>query len=362
VIPSAKSHAAPASAVRTCGDLPLTEGYDFTRFVVGPSNQLAAAAAQSLATAPRAALDFNTLFVVGATGTGKTHLLQAAARAAAEKSDVRQVAYVRGENFLNEFVTACAQSAEATHRFRERWRNLDVVCFDDLQLLAGKCGTQQELVHTLNAWGDRGARLLFAAACAPGEQLALDPALQARLAGAYRLSLRSPDRDTRRALLAAKGRQRGEELPADVLDFLADLPTSNVRELEGALTGVLAGSKLTGTPITLRSARTALEEDALMQRPASSPDRILKAVCNHFEVTMADICSPRRPQALSFSRQAAMYLLRERTELSLSEIGALLGGRDHTTILHGIRKIEEADGSDSRVRDHLTRLRSLLER
>lgn len=147
-----------------------------------------------------------------------------------------------------------------------------------------------------------------------------------------------------------------------MLDFLADLPTGNVRELEGALTSVIAGAKLTGTAISLRTARAALEEDALMQRPASSPDRILKAVCNHFEVTMADICSPRRPQALSFARQAAMYLLRERTELSLSEIGALLGGRDHTTILHGIRKIEEADGSDGRVRDHLTRLRSLLER
>ncbi|MBM4013429.1 MAG: chromosomal replication initiator protein DnaA [Planctomycetes bacterium] len=353
---------AAAVGVRTCGDLPLTEGFDFARFVIGPSNQLAAAAARSLATATTAALDFHTLFVVGATGTGKTHLLQAAARAAAEPADGRQVAYVRGENFLNEFVTACAQGAEATHRFRERWRSLDVVCFDDLQLLAGKSGTQQELVHTLNAWSDRGARLLFAASCAPGEQLALDPALQARLAGAYRLTLRAPDRETRRELLAAKSRQRGEGLAGDVLDFLADLPTGNVRELEGALTSVIAGAKLTGTAISLRTARAALEEDALMQRPASSPDRILKAVCNHFEVTMADICSPRRPQALSFARQAAMYLLRERTELSLSEIGALLGGRDHTTILHGIRKIEEADGSDGRVRDHLTRLRSLLER
>ncbi|MSR47308.1 MAG: hypothetical protein EXS13_09625 [Planctomycetes bacterium] len=350
--------------VRTCGDLPLTEGFDLARFVLGPNNQLAAAAARSLATAPIA--DFTTLFVVGSTGTGKTHLLQAAARLAAEPGNAkpagRQVAYVRGENFVNEFVTSCAQGADAASRFRDRWRSLDLVCFDDLQLLSGKIGTQAELVHTLNAWSDRGTRLLFAASCAPGETLNLDPALQARLSGAYRLALRAPDRDARRALLVSKSTLRGEALPADVLDFLADLPTTNVRELEGALTSVLAGAKLTGTTVSLRTARTALQDDALLQRPASSPDRILKAVCQHFEVTMADMSSPRRPQALSFARQSAMYLLRERTELSLSEIGGLLGGRDHTTILHGIRKIDAIARSDSRVRDHLNRLRGQLER
>lgn len=357
--PAAKN--AKPGSVRTCGDLPLTEGYDLARFVLGPSNQLAAAAAQSLATSPQ--VDFATLFIVGATGTGKTHLLQAAARAAAARSEPgRHVAYVRGENFVNEFVTSCAQGAEAASRFRDRWRGLDFVCFDDLQLLAGKTGTQSELVHTLNAWGDRGTRLLFAASCAPGETLNLDPALQARLTGAYRVGLRAPDRETRLALVFAKAKLRGETLPADVADFLAELPTNNVRELEGALTSVIAGAKLIGAPVTLKSARAALHDDSLLQRPSSSPDRILKAICQHFEVTVADLCSPRRPQALSFARQAAMYLLRERTELSLSEIGGQLGGRDHTTILHGIRKIDEVATSDSRVRDHLSRLRSLLER
>jgi chromosomal replication initiator protein len=146
------------------------------------------------------------------------------------------------------------------------------------------------------------------------------------------------------------------------VSFLAELPASTMRELEGAMTSVVASSRLTGTPITLRSARLALQDDTLLQRPASSPDRILKAVCQRFEVTVADLCSPRRPQALSFARQCAMYLLRERTELSLSEIGALLGGRDHTTILHGVRKIEGDLGVDSRVREHVTRLRELLDR
>ncbi len=358
--PRAPGHAKPG-AVRTCGDLPLTEGYDLARFVQGPCNQLATAAAQSLATS--AQVDFATLFIVGATGTGKTHLLQAVARAAAARNEGgRQVAYVRGENFVNEFVTACAQGAEAASRFRDRWRGLDFVCFDDLQLLAGKVGTQSELVHTLNAWGDRGTRLVFAASCNPGETLNLDPALQARLAGAYRVSLRAPERETRLALVVAKAKLRGEALPADVADFLAELPTHNVRELEGALTSVLAGAKLTSSSISLKSARAALNDDSLLSRPASSPDRILKAICQHFEVTVADLCSPRRPQALSFARQAAMFLLRERTELSLSEIGAQLGGRDHTTILHGIRKIDEVAHTDSRTRDHLTRLRTMLER
>ncbi len=358
---SAPTSTTKPSNVRTCGDLPLTEGYDLQRFVLGPSNQLAAAAAKSLATAPQ--VDFATLFIVGATGTGKTHLLQAAARAAAAKAEPgRQVAYVRGENFVNEFVTACAQGAEAASRFRDRWRGLDFVCFDDLQLLAGKTGTQAELIHTLNAWGDRGTRLLFAASCAPGETLNLDPTLQARLSGAYRVGLRTPDRETRLAMVVAKAKLRGETLPVDVAEFLAELPSNNVRELEGALTSVIAGAKLIGAPVTLKSARAALHDDTLLQRPSSSPDRILKAICHHFEVTVADLCSPRRPQALSFARQAAMFLLRERTELSLSEIGAQLGGRDHTTILHGIRKIDEVAATDSRAREHLSRLRAQLER
>jgi len=358
VAPGAAGGGTPSeSGVRTCGDLPLTEGYEFDRFVIGACNQLAAAAGQSLAS--RAPTDFSLLLVLGASGVGKTHLLQAIARAAA--GPARAVAYLRGENFVNEFVTACAGGADAAARFRDRWRQLAFVCFDDLHLLAGKTGTQAELVHTLNAWNDRGTRVVFAATCAPGEGLNLDPSLLARLAGAYRVSLRSPDRDTRRALVAAKAAARGESLPDDVVDFLAELPTGNVRELEGALTSVLAGARLTDTAISLRSARASIQDDALLQRPASSPDRILKAVCQHFAVVAADLFSPRRPQALSFARQAAMYLLRERTELSLSEIGAALGGRDHTTILHGVRKIEAGLAADSRVRDHVAQLRQLLD-
>jgi chromosomal replication initiator protein len=366
---------APAGGVRTCGDLPLTEGFDFDHFVLGACNQLAAAAGQSLAL--DASVDFATMLVLGGTGVGKTHLLQSIARAAASKSVAspsssangtarngapRQVAYLRGENFVNEFVTACASGAEAATRFRDRWRSLDLVCFDDLQLLAGKPGTQGELVHTLNAWCDRGTRVVFAATCASGEALPLDAPLLARLAGAYRIGLRAPDRETRKALVVAKASARGDALPDDVVELLADLPTANVRELEGAVTSVVAGAKLTSTTVTLRSAKAALQDDSLLARPSSSPDRILTTVCRHFEVTTADLCSPRRPQALSFARQVAMYLLRERTELSLSEIGGVLGGRDHTTILHGIRKIEEENGSDSRVRDHLSRLRQVLDR
>lgn len=346
---------------RAPAEAALAEGHDLARFVVGPCNQMAAAAATSLATG--AEVDFKLLLVLGATGTGKTHLLQGAARAAAQAGDARRhVAYVRGETFVNEFVTACAQGAEAASRFRERWRSLELVCFDDLQLLAGKAGTQAELLHTLNAWGDRGTRVIFAASCAPGEALQLDPQLQARLANACRVGLRAPDRDTRLALLEAKAKARQESLPPEVLHYLAELPTSNVRELEGALTSVLACARFTGAALTLKSARAALQEDTLLQRPSSSPDRILKAVCQHFEVTTADLSSPRRPQALSFARQAAMYLLRERTELSLSEIGQLLGGRDHTTILHGVRKVEETLAEDRRVREHLDRVRALLER
>jgi chromosomal replication initiator protein len=354
----------PATVPKMGTDLPLTEGFDFDSMVVGGCNQLAAAAGHSMA--QTAAGDFELLLVVGGTGLGKTHLLQAIARAAMAQRPNRAVAYVRAENFVHDFMqvmgTGEANRSAVASQFRDRWRQLDFICFDDLHLLSGKVGTQQELLHTLNAWHDRGTRVVFAANGAPGDNLSLDPALLARISGAFRVNLRMPDVDTRRELVLAKSKARGEALHDDVVTFLAELPASTVRELEGALTSVIAGSRLTGTPITLRSARMALQDDTLLQRPASSPDRILKAVCTRFEVTVADLCSPRRPQALSFARQCGMYLLRERTELSLSEIGALLGGRDHTTILHGIRKIEETVAVDSRVRDHLTRLRQLLER
>ncbi|HET6162695.1 MAG TPA: chromosomal replication initiator protein DnaA [Planctomycetota bacterium] len=362
--PTARATPPPAGAPRVAADLPLTEGFDFESFVVGGCNQLAAAAGHCLAQS--AACDFELLLVVGGPGLGKTHLLQAIARAAMAQRPQRSVAYVRAENFVHDFMqvmgTGDAGKSTASTQFRDKWRRLDFVCFDDLHLLAGKLGTQQELLHTLNAWHDRGTRVVFAANGAPGDNLNLDPGLLARISGAFRVNLRMPDLDTRRELVLSKSKARAETLPEDVVSFLAELPASTVRELEGALTGVVAGSRLTGTPLTLRSARLALQDDTLLQRPASSPDRILKAVCLRFEVTVADLCSPRRPQALSFARQCGMYLLRERTELSLSEIGALLGGRDHTTILHGIRKVEESIAVDSRVRDHLARLRQLLER
>jgi chromosomal replication initiator protein len=353
-----------AAVVRPGADLPLTEGFDFDQLVVGGCNQLAAAAGHALA--QPGPCDFSLLFVVGGTGLGKTHLLQAIARAASREQPQRAVAYVRAENFIHDFMQVLGapdgQRSSASAHFRERWRKLDVVCFDDLHLLTGKQGTQQELLHALNAWHDRGTRVVFAASCAVGDNLNLDPSLCARIAGAFRVNLRAPDADTRRDLVVAKARARGETLPAEVVAFLAELPAATVRELEGALTSVIAGSRLTGTPITLRSARLALQDDSLLQRPASSPDRIMKAVCQHFEVTVADLCSPRRPQALSFARQSAMFLLRERTELSLSEIGVLLGGRDHTTILHGVRKIADSVAVDSRSRDHLSRVRQFLDR
>lgn len=347
---------APASGPAS---LPLTACFDFDRFVVGPCNQLAAVAGRAFAADVAPPLS-NLIVFLGPTGIGKTHLLQAMVRAAARPS--RRVAYVRGETFINEYVTACASGSEAAARFRSRWRDLDLVCFDDLHLLAGKSGSQAELLHTLNAWCDRGARVAFAATTSSGDALHLDPTLLARLSGAHRIGVRPPDRETRRALVAAKALDRGARLPDDVAEFLADLPAANVRELEGALTSVLAMSRLLDTPITLPAARAALQDSSLLARPTSSPDRVIKLTCEHFEVSPSDLYSPRRPQALAFARQVAMFLLRERTELSLAEIGAALGGRDHTTVLHGIRRIEDASRTDSRVLDRLSRIRHLLDR
>jgi chromosomal replication initiator protein len=337
--------------------LTFIDGYDFEHFVGGPHNQLALAAARSLLENPQP--DFSGMLVLGGVGLGKTHLLQATCRERKLLHPSENIAYIRGETFLNDFVAAVAKGETAV--FRQRYRNLDFVCFDDLQVLRGKSQSQQEFLHTLTAWFDRGARVILAASCPTGGNLDLDPLLLSQLSSAFRVSLQTPERDTRRLIAMSKAQERGESLPEPIADFLADLPITSVRELEGAVTSLIASSRLTGLELNLRTARAVLQEEFLLVRPSCSPDRILRAICEHFEFKPLDLSSRRRPQALSFARQVAMYLLRQRTELSLSEIGALLGGRDHTTVLHGVRKIETEATEDSRVREHLSRIRTLLD-
>ena len=337
---------------------PLLEEMDFDHFVVGPFNQLVKAAGMDLID-KNGSSDFKTLFVVGGTGLGKTHSLQAMASLAREKFPQRRVAYIRAESFVNDFMQAIQDGETAS--FRDRYRNLDFVCFDDLQVLTGKERTQQEFLHTLIAWQDRSGHVVLAARSVPGEPLDLDPQLQALLASAFKVNLRPPEPAARQEIVRRKAASRGEDLAEDVVQYLAELPASNIRELEGAVTSVIASSRLGGVPITLKNVRATLQHDSMAQRPVSSPERILNVVCSHFEVKLSDLVSGRRPQALSFARQVSMFLLRERTELSLSEIGSLLGGRDHTTILHGIRKIERAVDEDNRLRDHLARIRSILD-
>ncbi len=335
----------------------LVEGFSFGNFVAGGTNQMSCAAALSIATSPET--DFSTLLILGGAGLGKTHLLHAIChKALTSLPSVRIVAYIKAEQFINDFMAALDRGETA--RFRDHYRPLDVVCFDDLHLLTNKDATQQELLHTLDSWNDRRARVIFAASSSLSAGLDLSSQLLSRLSSAFRVTLRSPEPQTRREIVLLKAVQRGEQIPADVADFMAELPVSSVRELEGATTRVIASSRLMGVPISLRTAREILQDDALMQRPSASPERILRTVCQHFNITSADLCSKRRHQALSFARQFSMYLLRERTELSLSEIGSVLGSRDHTTILHGIRKIDQCI-EEPRVRDHLLRLRSLLD-
>ncbi len=358
--PAPSNEATPPAPAPSLGEgSRLAEGLDFDNFVTGSCNQLASAAGISLAKNSNS--DFAAMLVSSATGLGKTHLLQAICRLGTQHfGGPSKVAYIRAEAFVNDFVQSIGGGQSSA--FRERYRSLDFVCFDDLQVLAGKERSQQEFLHTFTAWMDRGTRVVLAARCAPGENLELDPQLLAQLSSAFRITLHQPDTETQRKLIHAKAAARGEALPEDVTLFLRDLPVTNIRELEGAVTSVIVNSRLSNVPISLASAKAALQHDSFVHRPVASPDRILNVVCHHFDVKLTELTSARRPQALSFTRQVAMYLLRERTELSLSEIGELLGGRDHTTILHGIRKIEGALDNDARLRDHLTRIRAILDR
>lgn len=356
----------PAPAVSASSDVgagsPLDPRLTFETFVVGKSNTLAHAAARQVAeAAPGAGPIFNPLYLHAPVGLGKTHLLQAVAWAGVNRN--RRVVYLTAERFMYGFVAAL--KSHAAIAFKDALRSIDTLLIDDLQFLTGK-NMQQEFCHTLNALMDAGRQVIVAADRPPSELDALDDRVRSRLAGGLVVELAPLEEELRLQILKARAaalaeQHQGFSVPTQVLELLARNVSQSGRDLDGALNKLLACNRLTGEPVTLEMAETAIRD---LVRP-TDPKRvrvedILRVVAKHYNVTRADILSQRRTANVVKPRQVAMYLAKSLTLRSLPEIGRRFGGRDHTTVLHAVRKIDGLIASDRALAEEIETLKRLV--
>ena len=328
-------HAAP-------GPRPLlNDRYTFERFVVGANNQLAVAASRAVADTP--ARMYNPLFLYGGVGLGKTHLMHAIAHQLLASDSDRRISYISSEQFTNELVTSIRQGAMSA--FRSRYREMDLLLVDDTHFLEGKESTQEEFFHTFNALYDAQRQIVLTSDRPPKEMARLEERLVSRFEWGLVVDIRPPDFETRMAILRKKADDDGLRIDDEVIEFIAHSCTASVRELEGAVIKLLAYSSLTNQDITLGLARTALR-GMLGRRgqdsgPILSPERIRELVARRWRVREDALSSKRRTKDVTVPRQVAMYLIKETLGISLVRIGELFGGRDHSTVIHSIRKVEE---------------------
>ncbi|WP_442754216.1 chromosomal replication initiator protein DnaA [Methylocystis sp. JAN1] len=341
---------------------PLDRRLSFSTFLVGPSNQLAYAAACRVAEArPGETPMFNPLYAHAAVGLGKTHLLQALAHATNDNR--RRAVYLTAERFMSGFVSSL--NTQTSIAFKERLRAIDMLIIDDVQFLQGK-SIQQEFCHTLNALIDAGRQVVVAADRPPSELETLDERVLSRFKGGLCVDIGPLDEQLRVKILqariaAAQETQPGFHVPPDVIQYVARTITTNGRDLEGAVNRLLAHVTLNGAPLTVETAETAIRDLVRAQEPKRVKiDDIQKLVASHYNISRADILSSRRTANVVRPRQIAMYLSKQLTLRSLPEIGRRFGGRDHTTVLHAVRKIEELVAKDKSLAEVIDLLRRIL--
>ena len=331
----------------------LNPKYTFGRFVVGASNQFANAATMAVAHAPGRA--YNPLFLYGKVGLGKTHLMQAAANTILQEEKKFQVLYLSSESFTNDFINSIAN--RTTEKFRRKYREVDVLMIDDIHFLGGQVKTQEAFFHTFNHLFDLHKQIILCSDRPPQDIPDIEERLISRFEWGLVVDIQPPDRETRIAILRKEAEYSGVTIPDEIILYIADRIKSNIRKLEGAMIQVISYSSLTGTELTLKTAELILAgivEDEMEK--IISIDQIQRKLSDYYDIRMADMKSSRRPQAIAYPRQLAMYLARSMTRRSLNEIGEAFGGRDHTTVMHACQKIETLMGSDKHLYNTLSYL------
>jgi chromosomal replication initiator protein len=342
-----------ATATPTLPPANLNPRYAFDSFVVGLGNRLAHAASMAVAESPADA--YNPLFLYGGVGLGKTHLLHAIGHTCHAKG--LRVLYASSEAFTNDLIESIR--TRTTDGFREKYRTADVLLVDDVQFISGKESTQEEFFHTFNALHGTGKQIVLSSDRPPKAMVTLEERLCSRFEWGLIADIQPPDLETRIAILQSKAESCGTAVPDDILALIAARVQSNIRELEGALNRVVALSRLTGQPLTAEVAETALGE-LMPRRSRLSEEQILDTVADHFGVERAAFEGRSRSRSIARPRQVAMYLLREETGASLPRIGAMLGGRDHTTVLYGCERIAGLIEEDTEMRREIMSLRQRL--
>lgn len=335
---------------------PLDARFKFENFVVGKSNALSHAAALRVVESNN--MPFNPLFIYGGVGLGKTHLMHAIAHALREKSPKKTVMYLSAEKFMFQFVKALR--AKDTMAFKELFRSVDVLMIDDVQFISGKEATQEEFFHTFNALIDQNKQIIISADRSPNDLQGIDDRLRSRLSWGLVADIQPTTYELRLGILKAKRDMLGVEIPDPVLEFLALKVTSNIRELEGALNRIAAHADVSKDPITLETTQNVLQDLLRSHDRRITIDEIQRRVSEHYNLKISDMHSARRSRNVARPRQVAMYLAKQLTARSLPEIGRKFGGRDHTTVMHAVRKIEELMEDDASFSQDVDVLRRAL--
>jgi chromosomal replication initiator protein len=335
----------------------LNPRYTFGNFIVGSANRLAHAASLSVAERPGHA--YNPLFLYGGVGLGKTHLMHAIGNQVVARFPRKKVVYATSEKFTNEFITSIQQGR--IDEFRARYRKIDVLLIDDIQFIADKERTQEEFFHTFNAIHEDGKQIVLSSDRPPKQIVTLEERLRSRFEWGLIADLTAPDLETRIAILRAKAEEQSAAIGSDAIEFIARKIVSNIRELEGALNRILAYASMNAVPATIDLAQAVLSNVLYNpKRRTVTPERVARAVSDYYGVEIEALRGQKRDRAIVVPRQIAMYLMREETDVSLLRIGAELGGRDHSTVLHACDKINRESHENEDLRREIAALRELI--
>src|SRR3984957_2140707 len=348
----------PRGGVFNEGDLPLplNPDYIFEQFVTGPCNRLPHAASVAVAEQPGKA--YNPLVIHGGVGVGKTHLLQAVCQKVLENQPDSRILYLSCDTFINQFITAVETGDMNSFRFR--YRHVDVLVIDDIHFLAGHDRTQEEFFHTFNTLYQGHKQIILSADCSPSEIPELEDRLISRFNWGLVARIEKPCYETRIAILQKKARMRGLSLPEDVVCYIAAKVENNTRELEGAITKVQGMGMLQNGRIDLELAKAALGDVVSADQRRITIQQIFDAVTKYYNVRLSDLQSKKRHKSIAFPRQVCMFLARRHTRYSLEEIGGYFGGRDHTTVMHAVKTVDQDSKDDKQIADQLTHLESQL--